>query len=280
MTKHINDIEYELIDPTGNITALVRTAVDVPRQPSVASLIMSADNTCEQVGFISNTDDADITLRMAAGEFCGNATLSAAALYCHDNGLEAGCSRTVTVRSSGCKEVLSVNITRKDDSGFSCSYSGRIRMPGPQKISGHVFTYNGAKYELPVVEFDGISHVTVKRGMIDISDGELGNVIPKWCEELDVAGLGIMLTDLPEDLMTCDMAGKGMFSIVMRPLVYVPAISSCFWENSCASGTTAVAAYLGHEMGSDISLLARQPGGVLTVHVSGGDPVLEGNIRI
>ena len=73
-------MRYRIFDPTGNITALVEEAVDVSRQPSVAADIMQKHSNVEQVGFVSLDGDLP-ALRMAGGEFCGNASMSAAALY-------------------------------------------------------------------------------------------------------------------------------------------------------------------------------------------------------
>ena len=41
-------IEYCVFDPTGNITALVESKVDVADQPAVASAIMDAEPDVEQ----------------------------------------------------------------------------------------------------------------------------------------------------------------------------------------------------------------------------------------
>ncbi|MBQ7653713.1 MAG: hypothetical protein IJS17_01420, partial [Clostridia bacterium] len=74
-------LKYSIMDPTGNVTALVETSVPVDQQPSVAEKIMSMEATVEQVGFISDSEGVDLALRMVGGEFCGNATMSAAVLY-------------------------------------------------------------------------------------------------------------------------------------------------------------------------------------------------------
>ena len=54
------DLKYYIFDPTGNITALVETAVDVAEQPAAASRIMELEPDVEQVGFITYADDAAI----------------------------------------------------------------------------------------------------------------------------------------------------------------------------------------------------------------------------
>ena len=93
------DIGYCVFDPTGNITALVETAVDAADQPAVASRIMELEPDVEQVGFIAFTGDPalPVSLRMAGGEFCGNATMCAAAIFAIRSGLQGGAE----IRRSG-----------------------------------------------------------------------------------------------------------------------------------------------------------------------------------
>ena len=73
-------IDYCYADPAGNITILVETALPVSDYPEVASHLLSLEPAAEQVGFIERVSGAGISMRMAGGEFCGNAAFSAAAL--------------------------------------------------------------------------------------------------------------------------------------------------------------------------------------------------------
>ena len=91
-------VEYTVLDPTGNITILVTTPVEIPHQPYVASKLMELMPKAEQVGFLSETAGCDIALRMAGGEFCGNASMSAAAYYVNREGLK---KHTATLNVSG-----------------------------------------------------------------------------------------------------------------------------------------------------------------------------------
>ena len=66
----------------------------------------------------------------------------------------------------------------------------------------------------------------------------------------------------------------------LAPLVYVPAAGTLCWERSCASGTTAVGAYLA-SAGSPISLSLKQPGGILRIEADpSGDLFLTGTVRL
>jgi diaminopimelate epimerase len=51
----------------------------------------------------------------------------------------------------------------------------------------------------------------------------------------------------------------------MTPLVYIPGSGTVFWENSCASGTSAVGMYLAEKENTRIDLTVEEPGGILRV---------------
>ena len=72
-------LEYIKTDPTSNITVLVRTPVERAKQPEAAENIMAADRQCEQVGFVEESESGT-RLQMMGGEFCGNASMSLAAV--------------------------------------------------------------------------------------------------------------------------------------------------------------------------------------------------------
>ena len=93
----MENIQYCIFDPTGNITALVETGVDIADQPAAAARIMELEPDVEQVGFITYADNdaikegsVPVSIRMAGGEFCGNATMCAAALFAIRSGLQGG----------------------------------------------------------------------------------------------------------------------------------------------------------------------------------------------
>ena len=66
----------------------------------------------------------------------------------------------------------------------------------------------------------------------------------------------------------------------LTPLVYVPAINTLFWENSCASGTAAIGAWLQKKQGGRIEASFSQPAGVLRVVADGETLVLQGSVRL
>lgn len=243
-------VDYVLLDPTSNLTLLVETPVPAAEQPRVAARLMREEPEAEQVGFLCPDEGADIALRMAGGEFCGNAAMSAAALYAAGARMHAG---QVLVRVSG----VPVTVDIAAEGGVM---RGTVDMPRPLSVRRE--PVGGMR--LPVVRFDGIAHAIAET---PLARDEAEALAPAACAALGAEALGLMLLDRA--------AGT------LAPLVYVPAAGTLVWENSCASGTTAVGAFLAAEAGVSVRVGLRQPGGTLTVEaVPGGALSLTGTVRI
>ena len=86
-------IDYCVFNPTNNITVLVETPVMPEQYSIIAENIMKIEPTAQQVGFVN-----DHSLYMAGGEFCGNASISAAALCYMRNGITVGKDREIYYR--------------------------------------------------------------------------------------------------------------------------------------------------------------------------------------
>ena len=50
-------------------------------------------------------------------------------------------------------------------------------------------------------------------------------------------------------------------SMSMRPLVWVPGSGTLCWEHCCASGSSALAAWMAVQSGQDVCIRPAQPGG-------------------
>lgn len=248
--------EYIIADPTGNITALVTGAVKPEERAEVASAILDKEPLAEQLGFLSETDLADIELYMAGGEFCGNATMSAAAFY-------AGCrcmnEAKVHIKVSGTREPVNVSVKKNPDN----SWSGTVSMPLPLSIESVRFKDGN---EFPVVHFPGVDHIirTVKPGE-EINRQELENKIKQYCLEMESLCTGIMNYCREDETLI--------------PLVYVPGADTLFWEHSCASGTSAVGAWLAKESGGEEEACLNEPGGILRIKADGRELLLSGSVR-
>lgn len=247
------EIRYILTDPTGNRTVLVETPVPVDRQPAVAAVLMQAESTAEQAGFLGKSDRADLSLRMAGGEFCANATMSAAVLFAMRTGRTAA---VVTVEVSDAPEPVAVEV----EAGTDGLWQGIVTMPRPNAVERVRFADGQT---CPVVTFDGITHVVMER---DTERAEAETLAKRRCAELSADALGLMFLDAAKQRLT--------------PLVYVPGADTLFWENSCGSGTAAVGAYLAKAQGATVCIPLRQPGGTLVVTASpDGALRLRGTVR-
>lgn len=250
MTKNVS---YTLFDPTGNMTILAETAVPTASQPLIAKKLMRLEPTAEQVGFVSE-GPSGICLRMAGGEFCGNAAMSTAALYLLRQRLQEG---YVTVHVAGTKEPVSVEMASREDGSFR----GTVVMPRPLSVKRERMPDGST---LPVVRFPGIAHAILEAGTMQQIDAEEN--APAWCDFLGADALGLMFLNGAHDRL--------------KPLVYVPEAGTMFWESSCASGTTAVGAFLAAESGMPVQLKLMQPGGTLEIAAEpAGALRLSGTVR-
>ncbi len=252
------ELDYVLMDPTGNITALVRSPAPEARQPELALALMAAEPTAEQVGFLSpGSADADIALRMAGGEFCGNAAMCAAALWCMDRGVPA---QTVRVRVSGADRPVTVQAAAQAEDCWSCAET----LPRPAPPETVTLALDGQTYRLPLLRLPGIGHLILP-GDTDRAFAE--RAARSWCAALGAEALGLMLLD--------EAAGR------MTPLVYVPGADTLYWERSCASGTAAAGAYLAWKCGASVEAALDQPGGFLRVFAAPvGEIKLHGTVRV
>ena len=245
-------VRYTLLDPTGNVTVLVETPVPVALQPGVATRIMEREPDAEQVGFLSPREGG-VAMRMAGGEFCGNAAMSAAALYALDRGLS---EVAVPVFVAGTPTPVRVDVSALPDGGVR----GVVTMPSPISVREETFPEDARH---PVVRFPGICHVILEDPM---EQAEAERLAPVWCRHLASECVGLMLLDRSASALT--------------PLVYVPSAGTLCWENSCASGTAAVGAYLAAQ-GNAVSLSLREPGGSLHIAADrDGGLRLTGTVRL
>ncbi len=249
----IRKLKYILMDPTGNRTILVDTPVPEDEHPAVAAKLMEKESAAEQVGFLSFSGNREYSLRMAGGEFCGNAAMSAAVYRGMLTGQKTG---EIVVKVSGAPEPVRVKISARDDG----SWQGIVEMPRPRSIEIIRFPEGPA---LPVVSFSGISHVILEQ---KLPEREAERFAKSWCGYLKADALGLMFLDKEQGRLS--------------PLVYVPAADTLFWESSCGSGTSAVGAWLAKGSGKPVKIPLQQPGGILEISAEPNGPLfLKGTVR-
>lgn len=247
--------DYIIADPTGNITALVTSPVPMEEQTAAAELIFTAEPTVEQVGFLRDiVPGRSAAIRMSGGEFCGNASLSAAAYVLQLGKLDSG---TVTLDFFGLPEPVSVFVEKQPDGSFR----GAVSMPLPESVTEEKLQFGDLSLTLPVVNFPGISHIILEQ---PLEKAVAEAAVKKWCGELGVPALGLIQLDLNSDRLT--------------PLVYVREVNSLYWESSCASGTCAAARVLFHKDGSSFRSFT-EPGGSLSAEVSEDSLKLLGSVQ-
>ena len=243
--------DYYLLDPTGNITALVTNATDKNLYNAVASYIFKNHTCTEQVGFV-DFKDKTVKLSMSGGEFCGNATMSTAALYCYINGID---NLKTDVYVSGTDGPVKVNVKRKNE-----VYKCDCVLKKPKSIIEYKFSKGSKEYTFPLVCFDSIMHIVADESLDEKTARE---VIKGIARDLSASALGIMMYNAEKRQLT--------------PLVYVPKVDTLFVENSCASGSCAVAQVKGFKDGETAII---QPGGTLSVKVCKSGIKLSGNVKI
>lgn len=264
-------VRYSVLDPTGNITALVESVVPLGEQVGVAAEVMRLRPEVEQVGFVSapaGKQGVQTELRMAGGEFCGNATMSAAALWYVRSGADAAAC-TVRVRVSGAAEPVEVQLVRAGDQRFD----GRVHMPCALGVERVELTWGDLRGSAGLMRMEGISHLVIERDSALFAllerTAEAERAVRAWCGELACDGLGLMFLE-----------GEGSCR-TLTPLVYVPGGDTVFWENSCASGSSAVGMWCAAAQGTPCQLELHEPGGILRVESDpAGSTWLQGTVEL
>ena len=227
----------------------------------------------EQVGFVRFADSPDdpirAELRMAGGEFCGNASICAAALYLLVTDPD-GSSLNVRLQVSGASRPVDVALRRDGKDGFSAC----IDHPCALDITETDLSFGTFSNILPVVRFEGISHVIIGldspffRLQEDLSAAE--RALRSWCGLLSADSLGLIFLE-PDGT-----------DLRLTPFVYVPGSDTFFRENSCGSGSAAAAMYLAAKGGRPVSLTFHEPGGTLRAEYDPADGrmLLRTNVRL
>ncbi|ATW23543.1 diaminopimelate epimerase [Candidatus Formimonas warabiya] len=249
-------LHFLKVNPSGNTTVFVLDPIPREQYAKVAGKIMQ--QCCvgaEQVGFIGEATILYAVGRMdmAGGEFCGNASRSFAAWMAlkDETGLDVHnfreVERKVIIEVSGYKGTLEASLGNLDADN-KCIAS--VSMPIPKRILRGTDRYFG-RYSLVI--FEGISHLILwgrdpKDGDIQAAQAFLA------AQGADFSSFGIMYYSYETNFM--------------RPVVYINAAQTLVWENSCGSGSCALAASLADQQQAGISALTlHQPGGDLTVDV-------------
>lgn len=229
--------KFTTIKPGGNDTCLISGKVDnLIERKRINDLIMSAYPNVEQVGFLENYN-----LTMAGGEFCGNATRSAAYL------LLKGDPGEIDLKVSGTDGYLKAGIRDNGETYAQMPIYNSTEKITPTK-RGDISEY--------LVEMQGISQLICFncQPIENLSPEDIKKQAKNRIDELS-------LNKLPAAGIIYVKQEDGQYSIT--PIVYVRDIDTLFLETACGSGTTALGLVLAKKKGSSIDKVSvTQPSGL------------------
>ncbi len=280
--------KYTVYSASGNPTALVwELNQSDENRKEVNNEIMAQNPMVEQVGFLTpngcgivypgvggTTMTGNFSLKMAGGEFCGNA--ARCAIYAYLRGEEG----TINLSVSGAEHSIRGGLRILEDGSKEVWCEMPVIPDAAQAISE-----NG---DGTIVRLRGISHLVVD------ADGSKPNTGDMKPEELKtyafellkkhrlneepaagvifITGQNRETSEIPKTgdtakiVETEGIAETAEISIL--PVVYVRDVDTLFCETACGTGTTAVALACSAKRKSGFQLTAMQPfGETLTVDV-------------
>ena len=109
-------VEYKILNPSGNITALV--VKDYPREKyqEISFKIMQDNSQVEQVGFLKKYSDSIYRLEMAGLEFCGNASRTFAYFLVKEKYVE---KNNFEISVTGYDDLIECNVKQKNGKYYS-----------------------------------------------------------------------------------------------------------------------------------------------------------------
>lgn len=236
-----------VLDPAGNVTAIVCSDVPAAERARVAAQILRLPELgIEQVAFLTAPrSGGEIRLEMMGGEFCGNALRCAGFYQALRNG-EQGKS-CVLAEISGADGVQPVMADTAEGTASTV-------MPLPLSVQ----PAGWADVQAVRVTFAGITHF-----VIDCAQPDETLVQRAIAAAPEASAVGAIFLD------------RAHGSI--KPVVFVRETASCVAENSCASGSVATAVVLTADFADGITEIGiGQPGGTLEVGVQRTDGAVTG----
>ena len=248
-------LDFIKINPAGNITILIDNFNIYDKDiAKISEELMREDNLhAEQVGFIK-----DNHLQMMGGEFCGNASRSFASLLAFRDKTFSK-QKIYKITCSGEDEVLAVDVREGQTEN---SFLAKIKMPKFKSLEEIKID----NYKLGLVKFSGIDHF-----IFDVAENKEDNFekvidsVKNYLSDKDFSAFGIMFFDRE--------------NLSMKPYVYVKEVESGIFENSCASGTTALGYYLKKYKNLDRAKII-QPNGWLEYIIENDEIYIDGSVEI
>lgn len=231
------NIRIMLANPAGNITAFVLDRFPRYKYQSIASQLLSLKELCaEQVAFVTGRN----SMEMCGLEFCGNASRAFALMLAKKRNLKG--DNYIRISVSGSKETLPVLVN-------SNTHYTKIQMPKPVSIKTLENTGIDFLDGEQLVDLGGIVHVVLQD--ISATRENFEQIKDFINEQYDPPAVGAMFYDSRKNTLV--------------PIVYVKEVNSTYFEGSCGSGATAVAAaFSKEEQDGTFSYVLPQPAGTIT----------------
>lgn len=236
-----------VLDPAGNVTAIVCSDVPAAERARVAAQILRLPELgIEQVAFLAAPrSGGEIRLEMMGGEFCGNALRCAGFYQALCTGAQG--KSCVFAEISGADGVQPVMADTAEGTASTV-------MPLPLSVQ----PAGWADVQATRVTFAGITHF-----VIDCAQSNETLVQRAIAAAPEASAVGAIFLD------------RAHGSI--KPVVFVRETASCVAENSCASGSVATAVVLTADFADGITEIGiGQPGGTLEVGVQRTDGAVTG----
>ncbi|MFO3720092.1 histidine racemase CntK [Staphylococcus felis] len=237
------NVVFSKYNPSGNMTVLVHSTHPESHYVNIANQLMATEHICcEQVGFIEKGHHDKLKLVMSGHEFCGNATISFLHYLKTQQLLP---SHQVDVEVSGRQDLVSCKVHHDN--------SYEVTMPSQKQITSTKLNMKDQVLSAKRIEYDSYLHFVVP---VQHINEEMKQAVEQFIQktkwDVRFKTVGVMLYQHHNDYM--------------EPFIYVPSISSMIWEQSCASGTASVGAYIHHQTGQSCHYRQiSQPGGILSV---------------
>ena len=217
----LGKIEYKVLNPGGNKTALVKGTEFTDKQKCLINkLIMEKYLDVEQVGFLSNETNR---LEMAGGEFCINATRCAVYEYLK------GKKGEIEITVSGTDKKLKGNVIEKDKVEVTMEIEKDLEDLIESKNDFTFVKINGILIAI-LNEEKSKKYIEKLKENEELTKIELKEIMKKELNSKEKAE-GIILLE------------KENGNIRINPIVWVKEIDTVFYETACGSGSLGTAIY-------------------------------------
>ena len=231
-------VRYAILNPSGNLTALVTAWGGREDEEEITRRLMRES---EQVAYLERPlgPGAVARIRLMGGEFCGNAAMAAAGWAARDR-IRPGEEITVPIEVSGAEGTVFCRIR-----GTAEGFEGTVEMPRVTEIRETEI----AGVPLTAVRMEGILHL-IRESAEPLAEKDAEALLKAAADAVPDEAVGLL-----------DRNPETGF---MKPLVYVRGSGTMVWETACGSGSAAVGAAMAWRCGNGRrSTEVPQPGGVI-----------------